>query len=144
MKHPNSISQINIDRDKEMYSLYQKAKRMVEWPTTTAKVYEFVSQMPTSCYYLSFDAAYRYIRLKLKGKKQKFGKTQQRKRDLFESFYQEFLNVKRQYEGQQVSIYRLVEIALEHPAPHLGMSAACIRKKIKKYFSKLSPAAIIR
>lgn len=127
-----------------MYSLYQQAKRMVDWPSTTAKICELVSQMPTSCYYLSYDTAYRYICKKIKGVEPRFGRLQQRKRNLFESFYQEFLDVKRQYEEQHFSTPRLVEIALERPAPHIGLSPSYIQEKVKAHFSKLSSSTIIR
>lgn len=136
MKHVNSISQINIERDREIIRLFQKAKRLVPWPTTTTKICCFISRMPTPCYYLSFDAAYRYVSLRLKGKIPKFGKYQQMKQSLCEAFYIDFLEVKRQKQDENLCTYRLVELALLRPAPHLGIAPNYIQKKIAAYYKQ--------
>lgn len=140
MKHVNSISQIKIDRDRYIISLYQQAKRMVEWPTTTAKICEYVSQMPTPCYYLSFDAAYRYVSKRLKGIIPKCGKYQQQKKALLESFYNEYLLISEheQSQGRQKSVYLLVEITLERPAPCLGLTAKYIQEIISAHVRKIN------
>ena len=136
MKHRNSICQINIDRDREVIRLYQQAKRMVEWPTTTAKICAYVSQMPTQIYYLSFDAAYRYVCNRKKGKVQQFGKFQKMKQSLCEAFFSDYLEVERQaqLQGKHKSVYSLVEATLERPGPHLGIAPTYIRKILSAYF----------
>lgn len=146
MKHVNSISQIKIDRDREIIRLYQQAKRMVQWPTTTAKICDYVSQMSTQCYYLSFDAAYRYVRQRLKGKVPKGGKYQQQKNDLLESFYQEYLAM-QQYEasrGNRKSVYTLVEITLLRPAPSLGLTSKYIQEIISAHVRSLKTPFITK
>ncbi len=144
MKHKNSISQINIDRDREVIYLYQKAKRLVEWPTTTAKICDYVSQMPAPCYYLSFDTAYRYVCRRLKGEIPKFGKFQQKKQSLCEAFFCEFQNVRLQRQGAELSTYRLVEITLEQPAPHLGIAPRYIQKLVSAHFKKMKSPIITK
>lgn len=145
MKHVNSISQIKIDRDREIIKFYQQAKRMVEWPTTTAKICDFVSRMPTDCYYLSFDAAYNYVRKRLKGIIPKFGIHQQQKKALFEAFYLEYQGLAEYYTmiGEKQSIYNIVGIALERPAPNLGITSRYIQEIISAHLRKSKSPFII-
>nr|WP_297658394.1 hypothetical protein [uncultured Prevotella sp.] len=139
MKHVNSISQIKIDRDLEIIRFYQQAKRMVEWPTTTAKICEYVSRMPTECYYISFDAAYSYVRKRLKGIIPSFGIYHQQKKVLFEAFFQEYQDLAAHYreQGKKQCVYNIVELALERPAPNLGLSAKYIQGIISAHFKNL-------
>ena len=78
-----------------MFLLFRKAKRMVEYPTTMAKICDYIAQMPASCYYLADSTAYRYICKRIKGEKPKFGKYQAMKEKLFEAFYQDFLRLRQ-------------------------------------------------
>lgn len=135
MKHVNSISQIKIDRDREIIRLYQQAKRVVQWPTTTAKICDYVSHMPTPCYYLSFDAAYRYVSKRLKGIIPKCGKYQEQKKALLESFYNDFLLTleHERSQGSRKSVYLLVEITLQRPAPSLGLTSKYIQEIISAH-----------
>lgn len=135
MKHVNSISQIKIDRDREIIRLYQQAKRVVQWPTTTVKICDYVSHMPTPCYYLSFDAAYRYVSKRLKGIIPKCGKYQQQKKALLESFYNDFLLTleHERSQGSRKSVYLLVEITLQRPAPSLGLTSKYIQEIISAH-----------
>lgn len=59
-----------------MFLLFRKAKRMVEYPTTMAKICDYIAKMPASCYYLADSTAYRYVCKRIKGEKPKFGKYQ--------------------------------------------------------------------
>lgn len=136
MKHPNSISQINVKREKEMILLFNRAKRMVQWPTTTTKICEYVAQMPTSCYYLSDITAYRYVLRRLKGEKPSFGKRQRGKQSLCEAFFNDFDEVRRMEKHKDKSISHIVDITLERPAPNLGLTPKYIQEKISAYFNK--------
>lgn len=78
-----------------MYLLFRKAKRMVEYPTTMAKICDYIAKMPASCYYLADSTAYRYVCKRIKGDKPKFGKYQAQKEKLFEDFYQDFLRLRQ-------------------------------------------------
>lgn len=145
MKHVNSISQINIDRDREIIRFYQQAKRMVEWPTTTAKICDYISRMPTDCYYLSFDAAYSYVRKRLNGVIPKFGTCFQRRKALFEAFFLEYQEMAGYYRqiGEKRSVYNIVEMALERPAPNLGLSSNRIQRIISDHLRKSKSPFII-
>lgn len=138
MKHKHSITQINIDRDREMLLLYHRAKRLVQWPTTTAKICEYVSKMPTSCYYLSDMAAYRYVSNRLKGKVPKFGIYQQMKQRLCEAFFIDFLDVRSKDVNKDKSLIYLVIITLERPGPNLGLTPRYIQEKISAQLKKKS------
>ncbi len=146
MKHVNSISQIKIDRDREIIRLYQEAKRVVQWPTTMAKICDYVSQMPTPCYYISFDAAYSYVRKRLKGIIPKYSKYRHQKKTLLESFYNDFLLTAEheRSQGNQKSVYLLVEITLQRPAPCLGLKANYIQKIISTHVRTLNSPFITK
>lgn len=78
-----------------MLLLFRKAKRMVAYPTTMAKICDYIAKMPASCYYLADSTAYRYVCKRIKGEKPKFGKYQAMKEKLFEAFYQDFLRLRQ-------------------------------------------------
>lgn len=124
-------------RDREMLLIYRKALQVVEYPTTTDKICEVVSSLPTSCYYISDTSAFRYVSQRLKGIIPRFDKASYRKQQLYESLFKEFQNVERQYRGKAYCIYRLVDIALERPAPCLGLSPRTIRQKLSAHFKQI-------
>lgn len=134
MKYLNSISDTYLERDKELIQLFRKAKMMVDYPTTMVKICQFVSTMPASCYYIADSTAYRYVSKRLKGIMPKFGKHQQKKKSLCESFYEEFLIARKKEEYKGLSNCRLVDIVLTHPAPNLGISPRYIQMKISRYY----------
>jgi len=136
MKHINSISQINLERDREMLRLYRKAREVASYPTTSVKLCEIVSTLPTSCYYISDTSAARYVSNRLKGKIPKFGAAFEKKRQLYEAFYIDFLEVRRREGNQQKCISQLVDITLMRPAPCLGLSSRSIRQKISAHINK--------
>ena len=123
-------------RDREMLILYRKALEVVEYPTTTEKICEVVSSLPTSCYYISDTSAFRYISQRLKGFMPSFDKTSYRKQQLYESLYEEFQRIREQYRGKPLCVYKLVDLALERPAPCLGLSPRTIRQKLSNHFKQ--------
>ena len=136
MKHKNSISQINPVRDREMLILYRKALDVVEYPTTTDKICEVVSLLPTSCYYISDTSALRYVYKRSKGIVPSFDKDSYRKQQLYEAFYNEYLQIREKYKEKSLCIYELVDLALEQPAPCLGLSPRTIRQKVSAHFNQ--------
>ena len=118
-----------------MHILYRKALDVVEYPTTTDKICEVVSSLPTSCYYISDTSAFRYVSQRLKGVVPNFDKASYRKKQLYEALYDEFLRIREQYKGESLCIYKLVDIALEQPAPCLGLSPRTIRDKLSAHFN---------
>ena len=136
MKHLNSISQINLERDREMLRLYRKAREVATYPTTSVKLCEIVASLPTSCYYISDTSAARYVSNRLKGKIPKFGVAFEKKRMLYEAFYIDFLKVRKMEGNQRKCISQLVDIALLRPAPCLGLSCRSIRQKISAHLNK--------
>ena len=122
-------------RDREMLILYRKALDVVEYPTTTDKICEVVSSLPTSIYYISDTSAFRYVSQRLKGIIPRFDKSSYRKQQLYEALYEEFLRIREQYKEKSLCIYKLVDIALEQPAPCLGLSPRTIRDKLLAHFN---------
>lgn len=117
-----------------MFLLFRKAKGMVDYPTTMAKLCDFVSQMPASCYYLADSTAYRYVCKRIRGEKPAFGKFQSMKEQLFESFFQDFLRLRRMEQYKGYNTKHLVFVCLELPAPNLGMTPRYIQMKINHHF----------
>ena len=135
MKHKNSISQINPMRDKEIMILYRKALTMVEYPTTLEIVCRVVSELPASCFYISDTSAFRYVSQRLKGIQQHFDEASYRKEQLYEALYEECLAMREKEKYKSLCMTRIVDIALSHPAPCLGLSPRSIRQKISRYIN---------
>lgn len=123
-------------RDREMLILYRKALDVVEYPTTTDKICEVVSSLSTSCYYISDTSAFRYVSQRLKGIIPSFDKASYRKQQLYEALYDEFLRIREQYKEKSFCIYKLVDLAIEQPAPCLGLSPRTIRDKLSVLFNQ--------
>lgn len=127
-----------------MFLLFRKAKRMVEYPTTMAKICDYIAKMPTSCYYLADSTAYRYVCKRIKGEKPKFGKYQDMKEKLFEAFYQDFLRLRQMEQYKEYNTKHLVYVCLDLPAPNIGMAPRYIQMKISNYFRYKKTSFITR
>ena len=127
-----------------MFLLFSKAKRMVEYPTTMAKICDYIAKMPASCYYLADSTAYRYVCKRIKGEKPKFGKYQAMKEKLFEAFYQDFLRLRQMDQYKIYNTKNLVYVCLDLPAPNLGMAPRYIQMKINHHFRNKKTSFITR
>ena len=127
-----------------MFLLFRKAKRMVEYPTTMAKICDYIAKMPASCYYLADSTAYRYVCTRIKAEKPKFGKYQAMKEKLFEDFYQDFLRLRQMDQYKEYNTKNLVYVCLNLPAPNLGMAPRYIQMKINNYFRNKKTSFITR
>lgn len=127
-----------------MLLLFRKAKRMVEYPTTMAKICDYIAKMPASCYYLADSTAYRYVCKRINGKKPKFGKYQAMKEKLFEAFYQDFLRLRQMEQYKEYNTKHLVYVCLDLPAPNIGMAPRYIQMKINNYFCNKKTSFITR
>lgn len=120
MKHKNSISQVNIERDRELLRMFRVAKKNVPWPTSVNKLCDYVIRMPASRFYISEEMAVRYVRKRMNGRQRPF--RNHRKCALYEAFYREFLLVKSHPDNADLPLFVLVYRALQRPAPFIGVS----------------------
>lgn len=145
MRHKNSISQINIERDKEIVTLYKKAQALAGAPATIDRICQIAANLPASKFYLSDYWAYRYIRDRLAGTTKYF--KDHRKQTLYNALYDSYKRQARKRENADKSIETLVDIALEQPAPFIGLAPVTIHKYMRqrlKIYQYKTPATSIK
>lgn len=130
MRHKNSISQINIERDKEIVALFRKAQSLAGAPATIDRICQIAANLPASKFYISDYWAYRYIRDRLNGTVKYF--KDHRKQTLYNALYDNFRIQQRKKENKNKSIETVVDIALEQQAPFVGLSPVTLHKYIRQ------------
>ena len=129
MKHKGSISQIYITRDKvAVPCLYREAKTVAEYPTTFEKLFEIAAELPVQQFYLSDDAAIRYIRRRMY-RNHKTDHMSPYKRRLFESLYDIVCDMMKQEKYRRMGLAGTTVVALMRPAPCIGLTPKVIRQK---------------
>ena len=135
MRHKGSVSQVNIERDREVLRVYRKAQGIVGTPATVLRICQIAANLPASKFYISDFWAYRYVHNRLKGKQRTF--RDKRKQTLYNALFSTYRRLAAKKEYQGCSVESIVYSALEQPAPFLGLSPrtihAIIRKKHKLY-----------
>jgi len=121
MRHKGSISQVNIQRDKEILSIFRQAKRQASWPTNIWRLCEIAADLPATEYYISDEMAIRYASNRLKkGRKCKF--SNKYKQRLYESLYDKILELRQLDKYKKKSLTAVVNAALSMKAPCIGLT----------------------
>lgn len=129
MKHKGSISQVYITRDKvAVPTLYRKAKTVAEYPTTFEKLFEIAAELPVPQFYISDDAAIRYIRHRMY-RNHKTYHLSSYKRRLFESLYDTVCDMMKEDKYRRMGLAGTTTVALMRPAPCIGLTPNVIRQK---------------
>ena len=136
MRHKGSISQINIERNKVVLELFQRAKNLVKWPSNITTICETAAKLPVDKFYISTDAAVVYVRQRYYNNKIKIFNSPY-KQQLYEVMYKNFLKVVESPENKNRSLPELVIKVLAMPAPCLGLAPfqfymAVLRQQKKK------------
>ncbi len=126
MKHKNSVTQVNIERDREIVTLYNRAKAIAGSPTTTHRICQIAANLPASQFYISDYWALRYIKDRCKGKRRRF--RNRRKQTLYNALYDTYRNLSRRHEYVSLPMESVVDIALSQPAPFIGISPDTIHR----------------
>jgi hypothetical protein len=129
MRHKNSISQINKERDKELKRLFSQAKDIAGFPVTIDRICDIMSVLPSQKFYISDYWALRYIKDRKLGKIKKFKNPN--KKTLYCALYSTYTYLAKQIENQGKSTEELVFIALEQPAPIIGLSSSFIKNYLR-------------
>ncbi|MBR5689819.1 MAG: hypothetical protein IKX17_05185 [Prevotella sp.] len=130
MRHKNSISQVNVERDKEIIKLYKAAQSLAGSPTTIDRICQIAANLPATKFYISDYWAYRYVRERLNGNTKFF--KDHRKRTLYNALYDTFKRQLHRKENQGKSIESIVYISLEQPAPFIGLAPVTLHKYIRQ------------
>ena len=126
MRHVNSISQVNKERDNEIIRLYNEAKKIVGTPATIERICRLAANMSASRFYISEEWALRFIQDKMNGRPRKF--RNKRKRTLYNALYDTFRHLSRKRENAGHSMSHIVDLALEQPAPFIGLSPETLQR----------------
>ena len=129
MRHKNSISQINLERDKELLKIFRKASSIAGQPANLDRILTITACLPVSKFYLSDYWAARYIRDRLRGKTKRF--KNQQKQTLYNALFAEYMMLSRKPENKNKSFETLVDMALERPAPVIGLTPGSLRDIIR-------------
>ena len=132
MRHRGSVSQINKDRNKTIIYLYRKALDMLPWPTTQQEICEKIAILPTPQFYISFDTALYYVRCRYYQKQEKQFLNEYKQR-LFDAFFNRFLELVENPSYRNYKMKTLINMALDSPAPCLGMSPWMIYDFLRKH-----------
>ncbi len=127
MKHKGSITDTYIHRDNVVLpALFRKAKEVASYPTTMKELCQIAASLPVPYFCISYDAALDYIRNRLLHGRIKRFKTEY-KNQLFEALYQTVLSL---MEDGRRDIKKVTLLALDKPAPCVGISPVCIMNKL--------------
>jgi hypothetical protein len=129
MRHKNSISQINLERGEELHRLFRQALQIAQQQAgvfaTIETVVNICAQLPATRFFISYYWAARYIKARLKGKQKHFRNP--RKGILYDALYNEFLIIDKHPDYKNRSFESKVDIALEQPAPCIGLSPTYLK-----------------
>lgn len=125
MRTKDAISQVNIERDREVLKVFHKAQNIVGIPATVIRICEVAANLPASKFYISDHWAYRYVRDRLNGRQRIF--KDRRKSTLYNALFVTYRRIAKSKEHQGKSLESLVNISLEQPAPFLGISPRTIQ-----------------
>lgn len=132
MKHLKSITQTYIERDRKVLpELIRRAKHLATYPTSAKKLYHIAAELPTDKFYISDDAACEYIR------KRFFHNIQPKfispfKQRLFDALYHEVSEMLRQEKYSKMGLKNVTILALERPAPCVGLTPYIIGLRYRK------------
>jgi len=129
MRHKNSVSQINLERDKELLRIFRKATELAGNPATLVRIFTIAACLPVSKFYISDYWACRYIHNRLKGKAKKF--KNRHKQILYNALFAEYCQLSKRAENRNKSFETLVDMALERPAPIIGLSPHSLKDIIR-------------
>ncbi len=146
MRHVNSVSQVNKERDKEIILLYNRAREIVGTPATIDRICKIAANMSVSKFYISDEAAMRYIQDRKAGRPRTF--RNKYKRTLYNALFDTYRYLSKRKEYTACSMARIIDIALSQPAPFIGLSPdtlqryLCRRLNIYQYDIKVKAATI--
>lgn len=129
MRHKNSVSQINKERDKEIESLYKTARSIAGHPATIDRICTIMANLPCRKFYLSDYWALRYAKDRRAGRFKKF--SNRHKQTLYNAFYNTVVDLSRTAHYRNKSIESIVYAALERPAPIIGLSPAYLKNVLR-------------
>lgn len=122
MKHKGSISQAFLRRDTIIIpDIYRRAKSLATYPTTTENLFKIAADLSVDKYYISDDAALRYVRRRYyKGERKKF--LSPFKEKLFNALYEKVLRMMEEEKYREQGLATTIILALNTPAPCIGLS----------------------
>ena len=126
MRHVNSVSQVNKERDDEIIKLYNRAKAIVGTPATIERICNIAANMSVSRFYISEEWAIRYIKDRMNGKVRNY--RNRRKRTLYNALYDSYRYYARKKEYAEWSTARIIDLALSQPAPFIGLSPDTLQR----------------
>lgn len=129
MRHKKSISQINIERDKEVKRLYRQAQAIAGCPATIERICHIMANLPCNRFYLSDYWAVRYVKNRRNGKAKKFNNP--RKQILYNAFYNTFMQLARDARYKNKDVETVVYAALMKPAPIIGLSPNFLKNVLR-------------
>lgn len=129
MRHQGAISQVNIEREKEIMSLYRQAKAIAGFPATIDRICHIMANLPCSKYYVSDYWALRYVEDRQKGKIRRF--RSRKKHVLYSALYATVQQLAKSAQYRGSSLETIVDAALEKPAPIIGLSPSFIKNVLR-------------
>lgn len=132
MKHKGSISHVYVERDKKaVLEVFRQAKNCAEYPITVTGLLHLTAEMPTKKYYIADDAAYEYCRKRIFLHFRPQFKSNY-KQKLYDAMFKE-VNKMRHFECYKaLSLRKIVALALDKPAPCIGLTPRVIGEMLRK------------
>lgn len=122
MKHKGSISHAYKRRDTVVIPfLFRKAKQIAEYPTNIHKLFKIAADLPVDRFYISDDAAVRYVYKRYNKKKHKIHRSEYKER-LFEALYNLVCSMMAEDKYRKLGLTTTTILALSRPAPCVGLS----------------------
>ncbi len=132
MKHKGAVSQTYIERDYHVLpELIRRAKHIATYPITSRGLFKLAANLPTEKFYITDDAALLYINKRcIHGIIPHF--TSPYKRKLFNALYEEVMKMKKSEKYKDMGLRHITILALNHPAPCVGMRPRAIEQRISE------------
>lgn len=123
-----SVTQSFLERDSRVLpELMRQARKIATYPTSAKKLYQIAADLPTDKFYIGDDAAFQYMRKRLfHNVRQKF--LSPYKQRLFDALHEEVTAMLKQEKYQNMSLKSVIIIALNHPAPCVGLTPNIIAR----------------
>lgn len=127
-KKKKGRTQIVEERNEYIRILWKRAKKEATYPTTFCQLTEMMASMPTDRYFISEEQAYwLVVGHKVKRMKNKY------KDILFKSFLDLYNDLLLMDKYRNMSKYKVIAIALSHPAPCIGLYPVTIGRIVNKF-----------
>lgn len=122
MKHKGSISHTYKRRDAVAIPLlFRKAKTVAEYPISIPKLLKIAADLPVDRFYITDDAALRYVRKRFYGRKRLTYRSKYKER-LFDALYEQVCLMMGEDKYRKEGLATTTILALSRPAPCVGLT----------------------